>query len=105
MTEQGKKKSRAGYGDKVRNKERRSELTVKEKLNWITQLGFVGRKRVSIDLEHEVLRETLGMDGQERGWKRGLKRKAGNVTHQQCTVCLTKGLFFSHLQIKKLDHW
>lgn len=44
MTEQDKKKTRAGYGDKVRNKERRSELTIKEKLDWITQMGFVGGK-------------------------------------------------------------
>lgn len=47
------------------------------------------------------MRETLGMDEQERGWKRGLKRKTGNVTHQQSTVCLTKDLSLSHFTDKE----
>lgn len=59
---------RVGYRDRVRNKERRLELTVKEKVDWDKLQGFVvgkGELWVGIDLGHQVLRETLGMDGQE----------------------------------------
>lgn len=92
---------RVGYGDRVRNKERRSELTMKEKLDWDKQLEFVvgkGELRVGIDLGHQVLRETLGVDGQE---ERGPRRETGTVIHQQSTVCLTEDLFLSHFTDEK----
>lgn len=54
--------------DRVRNKQRRLGLTVKKKLDWDEQLGFVMGKEelwVSIDLGHQDLKKNLGVDGQE----------------------------------------
>lgn len=63
-------------------------------------MGFVVGKvdlRVGINLGHQVLRETLGLDGQEeRGWERGLRREIETATHQQSTACLTEDLFLPH---------
>lgn len=56
---------------------------MKEKLDWDKWPGFVvgkGEWRVGIDLGHQVLREALGVDGQE---ERQMRRESGTVIHQQ----------------------